>query len=171
MKYKLLLCLLMVMLATTLAVSCSSEVTETTDTVAQTELPQTTPIVSYETSEVPSTTTPLTTNTPISTTVPTVHKITPEEAKTMIDHGGVTVVDVRRIDEFEQGHIPGAILVPNETILEEAAFKLPDQSAVILIYCRSGRRSAEAAEKLILLGYTNVYDFGGILDWPYETTQ
>lgn len=89
----------------------------------------------------------------------------------MIDQGGVTIVDVRRIDEFEQGHIPGAILVPNETILTEATEKLPDQNAVLLIYCRSGRRSAEAAEKLVSLGYRHVYDFGGILDWPYEITQ
>ena len=89
----------------------------------------------------------------------------------MMDQGNVTIVDVRRADEYEAGHIPGAILVPNETILSEAATKLPDQNAVLLIYCRSGRRSAEAAQKLLSLGYSQVYDFGGILDWPYDVTQ
>ena len=89
----------------------------------------------------------------------------------MMDQGNVTIVDVRRADEYEAGHIPGAILVPNETILSEAATKLPDQNAVLLIYCRSGRRSAEAAQKLLSLGYSHVYDFGGILDWQYDITQ
>ncbi|MBR6767944.1 MAG: rhodanese-like domain-containing protein [Clostridia bacterium] len=111
------------------------------------------------------------TTTPVTTSLPTVHKIDPEEAKAMMDQGNVIIVDVRRIDEFEQGYIPGAILVPNETILTEALTKLPDKNAMILIYCRSGRRSAEAAEKLLSLGYTQVYDFGGILDWPYDITK
>lgn len=87
----------------------------------------------------------------------------------MMDGGGVTVVDVRRADEYATGHVPGAILLPNETISETAESVLTDKNAAILVYCRSGRRSAEAASKLIALGYTKVYDFGGILSWPYDT--
>ena len=89
----------------------------------------------------------------------------------MMDQGNVTIVDVRRVDEYEAGHIPGAILGPNETILTEAETKLPDKNAVLLIYCRSGRRSAEAAQKLLSLGYSQVYDFGGILNWHYDITR
>lgn len=96
-------------------------------------------------------------------------KITPEEAHDMMAEGGVTVVDVRREDEYAAGHIANAVLVPNETIGDEAPDALPDKDAVLLVYCRSGRRSQEASEKLLALGYTNVYDFGGIIDWPYET--
>jgi len=171
MKYKLTLGLILIMLATTLAVSCSSETTKTTDTITSTQTSDTIPVTaSAETSAVDSTSSPVTTA-PVTEERPTVHKIDPEEAKTMIDQGNVIIVDVRRSDEFEQGHIPGAILVPNETILTEAATMLPDKNAVILIYCRSGRRSAEAAEKLLSLGYVHVYDFGGILDWPYDITK
>ena len=97
------------------------------------------------------------------------HKISAEEAKKMMDKGGVTIVDVRRQDEYDQGHIKDAILVPNETISDTQPEALPDKDAVLLIYCRSGRRSAEAANKLVAQGYTQVYDFGGIIDWPYET--
>ena len=103
------------------------------------------------------------------TIIPEVIVIAPDKAKEMIDQGNVIVVDVRRKDEFDAGHIEGAKLVPNETILEEAATALPDKSAVYLIYCRSGHRSNEAAHKLISLGYQNVYDFGGILSWEYGT--
>lgn len=170
MKYKLILGLILIMLATTLIVSCSSETTDTTNITTQAETLQTLPITSAETSMVDSSKSPATT-TPVTTSLPTVHKIDPEEAKAMMDQGNVIIVDVRRIDEFEQGYIPGAILVPNETILTEALTKLPDKNAMILIYCRSGRRSAEAAEKLLSLGYTQVYDFGGILDWPYDITK
>ena len=171
MKYKLTLGLILIMLATTLAVSCSSETTKTTDTITSTQTSDTIPVTaSAETSAVDSTSSPVTTA-PVTQERPTVHKIDPEEAKTMIDQGNVIIVDVRRSDEFVEGHIPGAILVPNETILTEAATMLPDKNAVILIYCRSGRRSAEAAEKLLSLGYVHVYDFGGILDWPYDITK
>lgn len=97
------------------------------------------------------------------------HKITAEEAKTMIDEGNVTVVDVRRADEYAQGHIAGALLVPNETIADEAASMLPDKNATLLVHCRTGIRSKQASDKLVALGYTAVYDFGGIVDWPYET--
>lgn len=98
-------------------------------------------------------------------------KISPEEAREMIENGGVTVVDVRSQEEFDEEHIPEAILVTNETIGSDIPEELPDRDAVILVYCRSGRRSAQAAEKLSGLGYTNVYDFGGIIDWPYDTVK
>lgn len=97
-------------------------------------------------------------------------KLTAAEAKARIDSGdGVILVDVRTEEEYRAGHIPGAVLIPNETIADTPPEQLPDLDAEILIYCRSGNRSAQAANKLIALGYTNVYDFGGIIDWPYET--
>ena len=96
-------------------------------------------------------------------------KITAEEAKKMMDAGGVTVVDVRTAEEYAAAHIPGAVLVPVESIGEAMPEALPDKDAVLLVYCRSGRRSAAASQKLAALGYTAVYDFGGINDWPYET--
>jgi len=94
-----------------------------------------------------------------------------EEAKKMIDAGGVVIVDVRRADEYAAKHIPDAINVPNESISTEMPKELPDQGAVILIYCRTGIRAADASAKLAKIGYTNVYDMGGIVDWPYETTK
>ena len=99
-------------------------------------------------------------------------KITAEEAKARIDSGDpVVIVDVRTPEEFAAGHIPGAINVPNEGILDEMPVELNDLNAEILLYCRSGRRSSEAAHKLLAMGYTNLYDFGGIIDWPYETVK
>ncbi len=95
-------------------------------------------------------------------------KITAEQAKQMMEEGGVTVVDVRRNDEYDNGHIPGAKLVPNEVIELQAEELLPDKDAVLLIYCRSGNRSKQAADKLLAMGYQAVYDFGGIIDWPYD---
>ena len=89
----------------------------------------------------------------------------------MMNNEEVTVVDVRRPDEYRLGHVPGAILVTNETIGSEPPAELPDKNAKILVYCRSGRRSREAALKLLDLGYQNVYDFGGIIDWPYATER
>lgn len=97
------------------------------------------------------------------------HKITSEEAKNIMESGGVTVVDVRRPEEYAEKHIPGAILVSNETIAEKSDEMLPDKDAVLLIYCRTGVRSKQASDKLIKLGYRNIYDFGGIVDWQYET--
>ena len=82
---------------------------------------------------------------------------------------GAKLIDVRTPAEFADGHIPGAVCFPNEDILPE--FPLPfEKDAEILVYCHSGRRSAEAAEKLKHMGYTNVADLGGIVNWPYETT-
>lgn len=98
------------------------------------------------------------------------HSMTPEEAKARMDSGdSIIVLDVRRADEYAHSHIPGAVLLPNENIADTPPASLPDLDAEILVYCRSGRRSREAAEKLAAMGYTAVYDFGGIIDWPYET--
>lgn len=94
-----------------------------------------------------------------------------DEAKKMMDTGKVTVVDVRRADEFAAGHIPGAINVPNESIGTEKPKELPDTGATLLIYCRTGIRAADASGKLVKAGYTKVYDMGGIVDWTYETVQ
>ncbi|MDO5112426.1 MAG: rhodanese-like domain-containing protein, partial [Clostridia bacterium] len=100
------------------------------------------------------------------------HKLTPEQAKASMDAGEeYMLVDVRTQEEFDQKHIPGALVLPNEEIGDDAPVLLPDKDATILLYCRSGRRSREAAEKLVAIGYTNVYDFGGIIDWPYETIE
>ncbi len=96
-------------------------------------------------------------------------QITQEEAARMMQaNDGHVIVDVRRQDEYEEGHIPGAILIPNETIGTEPPDLLPHFEQVILIYCRSGNRSKDAAQKLADMGYTNVYEFGGILDWTGE---
>lgn len=97
-------------------------------------------------------------------------QITQEEAKEMMkkDDGHI-IVDVRRQDEYDAGHIPGAIVIPNESITDEQPKELPDLNQTILVYCRSGRRSKEAAQKLADIGYTNVYEFGGIIDWTGET--
>lgn len=82
--------------------------------------------------------------------------------------GDYIILDVRRADEFSEGHIPGAINVANEDIDDERPTELPDPDQVIFVYCRSGRRSKEASAKLAALGYTNIYEFGGILDWDGE---
>ena len=80
----------------------------------------------------------------------------------------LVVVDVRTQDEYAEGHIPGAICIPNESIVDAQPEELPDLGQTILVYCRSGRRSKEAAQKLADMGYTNVYEFGGIIDWTGE---
>lgn len=91
-----------------------------------------------------------------------------EAVKMMRDEKNYIILDVRRPDEFAEGHIPGAINVPNEEIGTAEIAELPNKSQLILVYCRSGRRSKEAAEKLAKLGYTNIVEFGGILDWTGE---
>ena len=97
---------------------------------------------------------------------PTYVSISQDEAKLMMkDEDGHVIVDVRRADEYAQGHIPGAILIPNEEIGTEEPKELPDKYQVILVYCRAGRRSKEASQKLADMGYVNVYEFGGIEDW------
>lgn len=93
-------------------------------------------------------------------------QITMEEAaKRMEQEPAAIILDVRRPDEYQAGHIPGAINIPNETIGSEALPQLPDKDQTILVYCRSGNRSKQASEKLAALGYTQVLEFGGILDW------
>lgn len=95
--------------------------------------------------------------------------ITMDEAISMMEkESGYIILDVRRPDEFAAGHIPNAVNVPNETISASKITELPDKDQLIMVYCRSGRRSKEAAEKLIKLGYTNVIEFGGILDYTGE---
>ena len=91
-----------------------------------------------------------------------------EAVKMMETENNYIILDVRRADEFAEGHIPGAINVVNEVIGTEEIPELPDKSQLILVYCRSGRRSKEASEKLVKLGYTNIVEFGGILDWKGE---
>ena len=96
--------------------------------------------------------------------------ITAEEAKQIMDtEEGYIILDVRTQEEYDQGHIPGAILIPDTEIKADAENVLTDKAQLILVYCRSGRRSKLAAESLVELGYTNIKEFGGIIDWPYET--
>ena len=95
--------------------------------------------------------------------------ITAEEAKQIMDsQEGYIILDVRTQEEYDQGHIPGAIQIPHEEIPEKAEDVLTDKDQLILVYCRSGRRSKLAAEALVELGYTNIKEFGGIQDWTYE---
>ncbi|MBQ1196505.1 MAG: rhodanese-like domain-containing protein [Clostridia bacterium] len=99
----------------------------------------------------------------------TYRQITMDEAVNMMaQETGYIILDVRRPDEFAAGHIPNAINVPNETIDTAEIPELPDKDQLIMVYCRSGRRSKEASEKLVKLGYTNIVEFGGILDWKGE---
>ena len=99
-------------------------------------------------------------------------QINMDEAVTMMEEEtDYIILDVRRPDEFADKHIPNAINVPNETIGEEEIPELPDKDQMILVYCRSGNRSKQASKKLAALGYTNVYEFGGINDWPGETVK
>ena len=99
----------------------------------------------------------------------TYRQITMDEAVAMMaEESGYIILDVRRADEFATGHIPGAINVANESIGTDEVPELPDKNQLIMVYCRSGRRSKEASEKLVKLGYTNLVEFGGILDWKGE---
>ena len=95
--------------------------------------------------------------------------ITAEEAKQIMDtEEGYIILDVRTQEEYDEGHIPGATQISHEEIAEKAEDVLTDKDQMILVYCRSGRRSKIAAEALVELGYTNIKEFGGISDWPYE---
>ena len=96
--------------------------------------------------------------------------ITAEEAKKIMDtEKDYIILDVRTQEEFDEKHIPGAVLIPDYEITDKAEDILTDKNQLILVYCRSGRRSKLAAEELVKLGYTNIKEFGGIIDWPYET--
>lgn len=99
-------------------------------------------------------------------------QISQEEAKEMMNReDGHIIVDVRRRDEYDEGHLPDAILIPNESIDKSRPKELPDLDQIILVYWRSGRRSKEASEKLAAMGYKNVYEFGGIITWTGETVR
>ena len=99
-------------------------------------------------------------------------QISGAEAKALMDsESGYIIIDARTQEEYDQGHIPEAILIPEYEIADRAEKELPDKDQLILVYCRSGRRSKIAAEELVKLGYTNVKEFGGIIDWEYETVK
>lgn len=99
-------------------------------------------------------------------------QITAAEAKAMMDEQkDCVILDVRTQAEYDEGHIEEAVLIPDTEINDRAESELPDKETVILLYCRSGRRSKLAAQALADMGYTNVYEFGGIIDWPYEVVQ
>ena len=102
----------------------------------------------------------------------TYEQISGAEAKALMDsESGYIIIDARTQEEYDQGHIPGAILIPEYEIADRAEKELPDKDQLILVYCRSGRRSKIAAEELVKLGYTNVKEFGGIIDWEYEIVK
>ena len=99
-------------------------------------------------------------------------QIDAQKAKEIMDSGAEYIlIDSRTDEEFASGHIEGAILIPEYEIASRAPQEIPDKDALILVYCRSGRRSKIASEELVKLGYTNVKEFGGIIDWPYETVK
>ena len=98
--------------------------------------------------------------------------ITAEQAKKIMDsEENYIILDTRTQEEYDEGHIPGAIVIPYDEITEKAESKLLDKNQLILVYCRSGRRSKLAAAELVKLGYTNIREFGGIVDWLYEVEK
>ena len=102
----------------------------------------------------------------------TYEQITAEQAKTIMDtEKDYVIIDARTQEEFAKGHVENAILIPEYEIKDRAEKELPDKEQLILVYCRSGRRSKIASEELVKLGYTNVKEFGGIIDWPYKTVK
>ena len=102
----------------------------------------------------------------------TYDQISGSEAKALMDsESGYIIIDARTQPEYDEGHIAGAILIPEYEIADRAEKELPDKNQLILVYCRSGRRSKIAAEELVKLGYTNVKEFGGIIDWKYEIVK
>ena len=102
----------------------------------------------------------------------TYEQISAEQAKTIMDtEKDYIIIDARTEEEFAEGHIENAILIPEYEIANRAEKELPDKEQLILVYCRSGRRSKIASEELVKLGYTNVKEFGGIIDWPYEVVK
>ena len=104
--------------------------------------------------------------------VSTYEQITSEQAKTIMDtEKDYFIIDARTEEEFAEGHIENAILIPEYEIADRAEKELPDKEQLILVYCRSGRRSKIASEELVKLGYTNVKEFGGIIDWPYDIVK
>ena len=110
-------------------------------------------------------------NTAMSSVEDGYHRISAEEAKSVMDENtDAVILDVREQDEYDSGHIPGAVLLPVGTIDETTAAEvIPEKDSTVLVYCRSGNRSKTASSALADLGYTNIYEFGGINTWPYET--
>ena len=106
-----------------------------------------------------------------NSTEASVQVISGEEAKKMMDEEQVTIVDVRTKEEYLEAHIEGAVLLTLDTIPEKAEEVLSDKNETYLIYCRSGNRSDQAARELVAMGYQKIYDFGGIIDWEYETVS
>ncbi|MCL2783803.1 MAG: rhodanese-like domain-containing protein [Propionibacteriaceae bacterium] len=101
---------------------------------------------------------------------PSYETISAQQAKQMMDGAsGYVILDVRTQAEFQQAHIDGAILIPDTNINSQAATAIPDKETLIFVYCRTGVRAARASQALATMGYTNVYDFGGIVNWPYGT--
>lgn len=99
-------------------------------------------------------------------------QISAAEAKALMDsEKDYVIIDARTQEEYDAGHIPGAVLIPEYEIADRAESELPDKDQLILVYCRSGRRSKIASQALVDLGYTNVKEFGGIIDWEYETVK
>lgn len=96
------------------------------------------------------------------------YTINADDALDLIENDGAVLLDVRTPSEYEDGHIEGAVLFPLSSIESSIESAIPDKSTEIIVYCRSGNRSADAVEILIDLGYTNVHDLGGIIDWPYD---
>ncbi|MBO5859297.1 MAG: rhodanese-like domain-containing protein [Clostridia bacterium] len=97
------------------------------------------------------------------------YQITPKEAhEIMLTESDYIILDVREETEYKEGHIHSAVLLPDYEVIERASEVLPDKDKMILVYCRSGRRSKNASAELAALGYNNVYEFGGIIDWPYD---
>ena len=109
------------------------------------------------------------------TETPSFQQISPEYAKLLMDtENNYMIIDVRSEAEYKEGHVKNAVSLPNEEIIvdnEKIETILPDKNQMLLVYCRSGKRSKEALTKLVNMGYTNVYSFGGIIDWPYEIVK
>lgn len=109
------------------------------------------------------------------TETPSFQQISPEYAKQLMDtENNYMIIDVRSEAEYKEGHVKNAVSLPNEEIIvdnEKIETILPDKNQMLLVYCRSGKRSKEASTKLVNMGYTNVYSFGGIIDWPYEIVK
>ena len=109
---------------------------------------------------------------PAASEAATVNTITAEEAKARLDNEtGIILVDVRTQDEYNAEHIPNAILLPIDHIAADAETIIPDKEAIYFVYCRSGNRSATASAQLVEMGYKNIFDLGGIKDWPYDKTS
>jgi phage shock protein E len=101
-----------------------------------------------------------------------VKKISAQEGRSLLQSdSSIILLDVRTVEEYKEIRIPGAMLIPLDTLKVQSSVLLSDKEATIIIYCRSGNRSKEAADLLIALGYNNIYDMGGIIDWPYETEK